>query len=172
MSTPVTTETSGSPAVQVARWKVWLERVCRWALGLIFIYAAYSKIWDPSYFAEEISYYHMLPKWGVNWMAIFLPWLELVCGLCLLTGLFARGAMLLVIGMLVVFTYAIAHAVSEGRDIRCGCFGHGADARRVGLLAILEDLAMLAAGVVSLWLQRRPKHDAPSVGASTTSRSV
>jgi uncharacterized membrane protein YphA (DoxX/SURF4 family) len=165
MSEATQTATIDAPAG--TGWKVWTERILRWALGVIFIYAAYSKIWDPIYFAEEISYYHMVPRWAENWMAIFLPWLELVCGVCLIVGVAARGAMWLVIGMLIVFTYAIAHAVGEGRDIRCGCFGHGESARRVGMIAILEDVAMLVGACVSLWLQKRnskPTHASDPAG--------
>jgi uncharacterized membrane protein YphA (DoxX/SURF4 family) len=146
------------PAVASAAsgaWKTWLERVLRWALSVIFLYAAYSKIADPAGFAEEISYYHMLPLWATNWMAIFLPWLELLCGLALLSGIGKQGALILVIAMLVVFTYAIGHAVHEGRDIRCGCFGHGESAERVGYLAIARDLLMLAAASLALGLGRR-----------------
>jgi len=135
-------------------WKLWTERVLRWGLGVIFVYAAYSKILDAPSFAEEISYYHMLPMQQVNWMAIFLPWLELVCGICLLTGFSWRGAMWLVIAMLIMFTYAIGHAVHEGRDIRCGCFGHGESAERVGYVAIGRDLVMIATAVVALFLRR------------------
>ena len=156
------------PATQVAReWKRWAERVLRWGLGIIFIYAAYSKIFDPAFFAEEISYYHMVPKWGENWMAIFLPWLELVCGVALISGVGKRGALVLVIGMLVVFTYAIGHAVHEGRDIRCGCFGHGESAERVGRVAIVRDLAMIAAAGAALALGREKKAEAPPATAPT-----
>lgn len=154
----ITTTASANPAPSVLtppRWKRWTERVLRWALGGIFVYAAYSKILQPALFAEEVSYYHMLSMQQINWLVIFLPWLELVCGLCLLLGVGSRGALVLVVGMLVVFTYAIGHAVHEGRDIRCGCFGHGESAERVGYLAIARDLAMIAAAVAALVFQQQ-----------------
>ena len=144
-------------------WKLWTEHVLRWGLGIIFLWAALtpnapttSKIWDPAAFAEEVSYYHMLPMWGVNWMAIFLPWLELVCAVALLTGIGRRGANVLVILMLVVFTYAIGHAVHEGRDISCGCFGHGEAAEHVGYVAIGRDALMLAAAA-GVWVLNKSK---------------
>jgi uncharacterized membrane protein YphA (DoxX/SURF4 family) len=149
---------STNQLTSVAPWKLWTERILRWGLGVIFVYAAYSKIWNPQMFAEEVSYYHMLPMQQVNWLVIFLPWLEMICGLALIFGVSHRGATILVIGMLIVFTYAIAHAVHEGRDIQCGCFGHGASAERVGYLAIVRDLVMLVAAVTAFLLSRRGSH--------------
>lgn len=151
-------------------WKLWTERVLRWGLGVIFVYAAYSKILFTATFAEEISYYHMLTMQQINWLVIFLPWLELVCGVCLLVGRYERGAMVLVIGMLLIFTYAIGHAVYEGRDIRCGCFGHGESAERVGYVAIARDLLMIAAGVIALVLGKstRPAASSPVTTAASS----
>lgn len=146
---------TGSTGVPACGWKLWIERILRWALGVIFVYAACSKIWDPGLFAEEVSYYHMLTMQQVNWLVILLPWLEMICGLALIFGIAPRGATILVIGMLIVFTYAIGHAVHEGRDIQCGCFGHGASAERVGYLAIARDLAMIVAAATVLALTRK-----------------
>ena len=145
---------AGDAAVPVRGCKLWTERILRWALGVIFVYAAWSKIWNPQLFAEEISYYHMLTMQQVNWMAIFLPWLEMICGLALIFGITRRGATILVIGMLIAFTYAIGHAVHEGRDIQCGCFGHGESAERVGYLTIGRDLVMIVAAVTVFFLNR------------------
>ena len=58
------------------------------------------------------------------------------------------GDALLIAGMLVVFIVAIAQAVVRDLNIECGCFGT-TGGRNVGLIAIGEDIAMLAA---SVWL--------------------
>jgi hypothetical protein len=53
--------------------------------------------------------------------------------------------------MMVVFLAAIGWALAHGYDIRCGCFGT-VDARKVGVIALAEDGAMLA---MALWLAWR-----------------
>ena len=54
---------------------------------------------------------------------------------------------------MVVFLAAIGWALAHGYDIRCGCFGT-VEARKVGVVALLEDGAMLA---MAAWLAWRLK---------------
>ena len=55
-------------------------------------------------------------------MAITLPWLELSAGIMLIVGLRARAAALMVFGMMVMFSVALAIALAQGLDMACGCF--------------------------------------------------
>ena len=73
-----------------------ITQVVRLVVGVVFIYASYYKIVEPASFARSIWYYHMVPGSLINLMALFLPWLELVCGLCLILGVWYRGAIVLV----------------------------------------------------------------------------
>jgi uncharacterized membrane protein YphA (DoxX/SURF4 family) len=101
-------------------------------LGLIFVYAAYSKLhfnggWHLRdyyfLFAMGIDSYRMLPLGAVEWMARILPWLELGLGMLLVIGVGVRWAGLLLTALLVVFMIALAHAALGGLEINCGCFG-------------------------------------------------
>src|ERR1700732_693539 len=69
----------------------------RLAMGLVFVYAAWVKLfgphwsWPPSLepwelFALAISSYDILPLKSVELVARTLPWLELAIGLMLLAG--------------------------------------------------------------------------------------
>ena len=51
---------------------------------------------------------------------------------------------------MVVFLAAIGWALAHGYDIRCGCFGT-VEARKVGVVALLEDGAMLAMAAWLAW---------------------
>ncbi len=94
-------------------------------LGGLFIYSGWVKIADPAGFAQTIANYQLIPViWG-NWLALFLPWLELVCGLCLITGWMQGASALIVAMMLIVFMVAIGISMYRGIDINCGCFGNG-----------------------------------------------
>jgi uncharacterized membrane protein YdcZ (DUF606 family) len=56
-------------------------------------------------------------------IAMTLPWLELLVGLCLVGGIFVSGALLTSIGMAAMFTFCLASALYRGLEISCGCFG-------------------------------------------------
>lgn len=101
----------------------WVLRLIRLGLAMVFAFAAVPKIVNPAAFAEAVYRYHLLPDWAINLVAIYLPWLELVCAvaLILLPGL-RRGAFALIGGMLFVFTGAMAVNLYRGIDIACGCF--------------------------------------------------
>ena len=125
----------------------------RLILGGLFIYAAVYKIADPYQFANDIRNYDLLPYYLVNLMALFLPWLELYCGLFLIVGLFVRTGSTLIGLMLVVFIIAIISAILRGLDIECGCYGEMATASRVGLKKVLEDVILLAMAFYLFWDQ-------------------
>jgi uncharacterized membrane protein YphA (DoxX/SURF4 family) len=131
-------------------------------LGLIFVYAAYTKLryngaWHLRdyyfIFAMGIDSYKMLPLGIVEWMAKILPWLELVLGVLLIIGTGVRWAGLAISGLLVMFMIALAHAAFGGLEINCGCFGTGSvnPSRElvldVGLLALA--LAVTVGGFFS-----------------------
>jgi uncharacterized membrane protein YphA (DoxX/SURF4 family) len=100
----------------------WLSLLVRVILGMTFIYASWSKIADPPGFAEMIWNYRILPDLCVNSVAIVLPWLELLSGLALISGLLRKGAALLVGTMLIVFIIALSADLARGIAIECGCF--------------------------------------------------
>ena len=105
-------------------------------LGGLFIYMGISKIADPVMFLKQVRLYDMLPEsppYFLNGTAVFLPWLEVVCGVALILGVGIRGSALSIAGMLAVFTPAIflrAMAIhnTEGTPFfqiafDCGCGG-------------------------------------------------
>ena len=134
----------------------WIVRVGRLVLGLIMIAAGFGKITDPAAFATQIRHFAILPAGLENLPAILLPWVEVVCGLSLLTGVRARSAAWLSAAMLVAFTLAVGSAMARGLDIECGCFGT-ADSTRVGGFKLIENLAFTAiAAIASLRLDPPP----------------
>jgi uncharacterized membrane protein YphA (DoxX/SURF4 family) len=128
----------------------------RFALGGVFIYYATPKIVAPDLFAADVFNYHLLPPWGVNALALVLPWLELYTGICVVLGLWNRAAATLMAVMLVVFLVAFTSAKLRGYDIACGCSERGADAKPTGLLSFwVRDGAMLAAALLLARFDRR-----------------
>lgn len=99
----------------------------RMALGLVFLIAAWDKIVDPMAFAKIIRNYQILPDMAVSAVALTLPWIEVVVGMCLITGFVARGASLSASLMMAVFLSAMAWAWHKGIATQCGCFTTKAD---------------------------------------------
>ena len=104
--------------------KRYLWRVVAIIIGGLFIYAGVVKVIDPAEFARDIDNYKMLPwQMGVG-LGLYLPWLEIFCGLALIFRFFYRGALSILTGLVVVFLVATIAAKVRGLDITCGCFGH------------------------------------------------
>lgn len=91
-------------------------------LGVVFLMACVYKIADPAAFALSIATYDILPLSMVNLMAILLPWIELVCGITLIVGLWTRASALAVAGMMVMFIIALGIALARDLHMSCGCF--------------------------------------------------
>ncbi len=119
----------------------------RIALGGLFVYAAFAKIPDMAAFAGEIANYRAFPAPAVPLLGSWVVGLELFAGLALLVGIAARGAALVVSGLLVVFVAALSQALLRGIDLRCGCFG---EAELASWWTVARDLAMLAGGLAVL----------------------
>ena len=101
----------------------WIGTVIRVFLGLILAWAGIVKIRNLEAFIEIVKAYNLLPEELVVLWGIFLPWIELVTGLFLISGLWHRSAVLSSSGLFFVFAAAVGINILRGADIACGCFG-------------------------------------------------
>jgi uncharacterized membrane protein YphA (DoxX/SURF4 family) len=130
------------------RYVVFAARVI---LGVVFIYASLDKIQHPGEFAQAIYNYRMVPNAFINMMAIALPWLELICGILIIVGVFVRGSAMLIGAMLAVFIIALSSALMRGLDISCGCFTLEGG-RSIAANTLVEDiLLIICAGIALLY---------------------
>jgi putative oxidoreductase len=95
----------------------------RVALGALFVWTGWQKAQNPLGFLDNIRSFHLLDDPYAAWVAMGLPWLEIVAGAALVTGVFVEGGLTLIAGMLAVFLWAIIYSLQRGLDINCGCFG-------------------------------------------------
>ena len=103
----------------------WLTFAGRLFIGVLFVWAAYSKLRNPwMLFAMSVDSYKMLPIWGVEFVARTLPWAELVLGAMLIFGIWVRWAAAGTSALLVVFVIGVVRAYAEGLEINCGCFSN------------------------------------------------
>ena len=125
-------------------------RIIAIGIGGLFVYAGAVKVIDPVEFARDIDNYKMLPWGAAASLALYLPWLEILCGLALITRVLYRGAVFIVTGLMSVFIAASIVAKARGLDVSCGCFGHASQYLNFSWHLAL-DFALLA-GLGLLWI--------------------
>jgi uncharacterized membrane protein YphA (DoxX/SURF4 family) len=131
----------------------WIARI---ALAAVFIGASFYKIATPAEFAHQIYNYRILPPWAINPAANLIPWLQLFCGLGLLTRLFSRGASIWIVVLMAVFQIALASALFRGLNISCGCFKAGGSSAT--WMTFGRDFLILSLAVFTAWrLQRESR---------------
>ena len=118
--------------------------VLRIFFGLFFIYASLDKISQPAEFSLAIRAYEIIPDSLSNLFAIFLPWIEFLCGLLLLSGLFIQSSLRVAIGLLLVFTLNILIAVLRGLEIDCGCGVSISGVAKVSWRKVVENICLIA----------------------------
>ena len=149
--------TRGARRAELERWALpgglpLVEAVLllvRLGMAAVFVSAALPKIAAPDLFALSVHNYQMLPPWGVNALAVLLPWLELVIGVCLGLGIWTRASAAIMSGLMVVFMIALGSAASRGLSISCGCFEVGEGAKHPSLIwPALRDVVFLLGTVL------------------------
>lgn len=127
--------------------------LCRFILGGIFIYASIDKIVHSYKFAEIIYNYRLLPDIFIYLSAIILPWLELITGLFLVSGIYSRTAAIILSSLLVIFMIALGINALKGININCGCFSTSSDSSNP-ITMIIRDIFMLLPGIIVIFFYK------------------
>ena len=135
-------------------------RILDLIVGGVFIYAGVLKVLDPVQFANDIDNYKTLPWFVSVRLALYLPWLEILCGLAVIFRFFYRGGLSILTALLAVFVVATVAAKMRGLDITCGCFGHASKNWSFPQHMVI-DLSIFVAlvALVSIELKARARHD-------------
>ncbi len=100
-----------------------VQTAIRYLLGLLMLWAAISKLNNPSDFLGSLFAYELpLPEFSLRFIAVVLPFVELICGVLLLANYWTETALITVAGLLMVFLLATGQAVLRDLEISCGCF--------------------------------------------------
>lgn len=136
-------ENSQSPTSSSARRVIGC--LLAWIFGAVFIFAGVLKVRDPQLFTMQVRSFEMLPDPFNAFLALGLPWLEIFCGLAVVSGWLRTGGLLLLDAALVVFVGVLGLAFVQGRQIDCGCFGSAVRLSQVQELTL--DTVLLIVGV-------------------------
>lgn len=124
------------------KYSILLYRV---VISIVFIFAGIEKIVNPELFADSIANYRLFPKFTINFLAITVPWIEIVVGVLLLFGIAIKDNLKIINSMMIFFIFIILIAVLRGLDIDCGCYG--SNSQKVGMYKIFENVILLLLGV-------------------------
>lgn len=138
------------------RWALIAGRV---ALAAIFLAAGYLKLREPwLQFAVSISTFKLVPSDWLEPMARFLPWFEVVLGLCILSGVALRWSALVATLLLGLFFAVLIRSYALGMQVDCGCFGPG---EALGPKRLAEEAVMFGLGLavtIGAFRMRAPRN--------------
>lgn len=126
-------------------------KFARILLGLIFVVASMSKIFFPHDFATVIYNYQVLPGILVATTALIIPWLELVCGACLVFNILPKGATMILSGLMVVFVGLLSFNIYRGLNIACGCFTTNLESDANMFEALVRDSSILPLCILAIF---------------------
>lgn len=150
----------------------YLVLMARVFVGFVFVFASIDKVAQPDDFVVSIANYKLIPPGIDTLTATVLPWVELLCGLGILAGVFFRGSSLLACVLSLMFALAVASALIRGLDIACGCFSQDPSVGKINWEKLAENILLVAFSLFLLYsttdkfklerLIRQSKTDNPS----------
>jgi len=153
----------------------WLGTLVRLVLGVVWLWAGWSKLHDPRAFVQTVRVYDATPEWLSKAIGYGLPMLEVCLGVLLIVGMAVRICAIVSAVLLVVFLVGIVQVAARGIKLDCGCFGGGGAttggtqylldiARDVGLLVLAAYLIVWSLTRISIeeFLARNDYVEPPS----------
>ena len=131
----------------------YLGITCRLLLGILWLVAALLKASDFGGFREVLTQDYRLPQFAV-YLAMLLPALETLVGLCLLIEFKVREALWATIVMLSGFCLMIGYGLIGGNLESCGCLGSFSELSPS--LAVLRNVACIGAALCALRFEPTP----------------
>lgn len=99
--------------------------VSRIIVGTMFLVVGIGKLTNPAgAFANEILNYKLVSEIIANFMAVTIPWIEVITGILLILGIRIKANSLIIGSLLIMFTSGVALAMAQGLSIDCGCYSN------------------------------------------------
>lgn len=141
-------------AMKFRYFGLYLDRIIRLIIGLLFIVSGVMKFQDPAAFTVVIGAFGIVPAHLISPLSLVLPVFEILAGAGLIIDApFALHGLSL---LLLMFMAILLYGMHLGLDIDCGCYGpKDPELRAFGGLrnAFYRDMFM-AVGLVVLYARR------------------
>lgn len=115
-------------------------------VAAVFLVSGFAKIGGGS-LAADLAAYRLLPRAVVGPVALLLPWVEVLVGVCILGGFAVMAMLTAAVVLLAAFTVGMAVNLIRGRVIDCGCRGAGTP---ISWGLVGTDAALLVATVAAM----------------------
>ena len=90
-------------------------------------------------------------------VAMTLPWLEVLVGICFVGGVFVSGSLLTSAELGAMFTFVLGSAIYHNPSITCGCFG-ASSTEIIGTSTLIRAILItIFSGLTYLWVIFRSK---------------
>ncbi len=135
-----------------------IYRCAEWVASVIIaavLLMGFYKILYPADFALSVYRFHLLPNSMVNPAAIYLPWLEMVCAVCLFIPRWRKAALWIVLTLLLLFTVGIIINLLSGNNFSCGCFSRSPLAKPMSWMNVVRNAGLIALVVSALAARRK-----------------
>lgn len=105
-------------------------QICRWFVGILFIFSGLVKLNDPLGFSYKLDEYFSAAVLGLEFLqplalplAIFLVIFEVVVGVMLIIGFQKKFTIWSLLAMIIFFTFLTFYSAYFNKVTDCGCFG-------------------------------------------------
>jgi hypothetical protein len=132
----------------------WLTLSCRISLGIVFLYAAFPKLFNLNGFVAIIDAYGIVPDKALVPSALVLSIMEVACGIGIFFRRGERLSLIVIFGLLLLFVGVLSYGLWLGLDIDCGCFGKDDPEHKFFSnlkVALLRDLVLLLPVAYLYW---------------------
>ncbi len=129
----------------------WAAVFLRFGFGILLIFSSYNKIIHPWDFSLDVENYRIVGEGLSRLAAVWLPYLELILAIFLITGIWIKAAVVINYLLMQLFFLLVLQAYIRRLDVNCGCFNPGGDAT-IGLIKIIENIIFLGLSVILLFI--------------------
>lgn len=130
-----------------------LRECIRLLLGSVLLFSGLSKMRAPYEFLADVYGYQLTGPFLSLLIAAALPWLEVLVAICLWAKILFRGAMIVAVVLLAVFSTVLAIAIYRQLDISCGCF---MAQDKISYLSLIRSVCLFIAAIVGSVLAIQP----------------
>ena len=141
----------------------------RFGVGALFLLSGLAKLRQPHDFLADLYDYQIVGPPIGRCIAMTMPHVEIVCGVCLLGGICVGGSLLGALALGIVWIGAQTMVLLRGLTVKCGCFGAASDANVSAMTLMRTSAIVVLVGWLTFVVLCAPKARLRGQGAPSPS---